>query len=515
MTAPSVADKYTLLRQLGKGGMAEVYLARQRGIRGFEKLVVLKRILPDKARNGEFVTMFLDEARTAADLRHPNVVNVFDINRADGTYYMAMEFLNGRDLRHVLKRALSKKQRVPPGIIGGVGAQAAAGLHYAHEKTSLDGAPLHIVHRDVSPQNIIVGFAGEVKVVDFGIAKAEHQNFETQAGRLKGKYAYMSPEHARGERLDGRADQYSLAVVMWELLTRRRLFRGGNDRRTLALVLDAAIEPPRSFDGSIPHGLNDVVMRALSKDRDDRYPTGDAFRAALEDALTDDGVRHSAADIARYMDELFADEVEDEASLSEERIDVGSDLSSVPSGAQTRAEGSGPRRPFAKTRVDVDPPEAPRVFEDDATDTRLEVGTDDVLPPTALPAVPAPAPAAGPPSPARAGKGRRAFVVGALFGGAAAVFALAVIIGIAVGRGQRGGGDGVVILRSSPAGASVFIDDKFTGQVTPHVVRRDVGSVITVRLEKPGHRPAREVVHITTDKPVELHMKLDKKLDKK
>ena len=199
MKAPVIAGKYTLLRRLGHGGMAEVFLAKQMSEGGFEKLVVLKRILPHLASGPEFVTMFLDEARIAADLRHPNIVTIADVGRVNDTLFMVMEFLHGQDIRKVQRKVAAFAQMIPLAHACQMAIDAAAGLHYAHTKHDLKGRDLQIVHRDVSPQNIIVTFEGSTKIVDFGIAKAAGQNTHTSAGVLKGKYTYMSPEQAQGE----------------------------------------------------------------------------------------------------------------------------------------------------------------------------------------------------------------------------------------------------------------------------------------------------------------------------
>lgn len=458
--------------------MAEVFLARQSGLRGFEKLVVIKRILPKRARNGDFITMFLDEARMAADLRHPNVVNVFDINRDAGTYFMAMEFLHGKDVRHILRRSVASSKELPLGVVGAIGASAAAGLHYAHHKKTISGVDLNIVHRDVSPQNIIVGYSGEVKIVDFGIAKASEKNFNTQQGRIKGKYAYMAPEHVRGEVLDGRADMYSLAVVLWELLTRRRMYRSGNTKKTLDAVLNEPVEKPSVYEPSIPATIDDVIMRALDKDREARYADCDAFRGAIEDALVSIRERHSMAEVARYMTEIFADEIENELTLSEERLGVDDVAPSLVLHQESSKTQTRRQRPKANM-----PAPGPEVHVDEVTDTEV-APPPDFESQTASGSAPVAIDTATPDSPAkqrepRQSSSRRAWIAGGSLCLAAASIGLL--------KYQVSNKTVRVVVRSEPRGAAIWIDGKDTTKVTPHVFDLRNESMLRVKLRLTGY----------------------------
>src|SRR6185503_3867344 len=219
---PRQFGKYTLLRKLASGGMAEIFLALHRSMAGFEKLVVIKRILPEMNQDRAFIDMLLHEARIAATLSHPNIVQIFDVGQVDGTYFIAMEHIHGEDIRSLVRQMKTAGYREFPlehaiGIVLGM----CAGLAYAHEKRDLDSSPLNIVHRDISPQNVVVTFSGDVKVVDFGIAKSDTRNMmeQTKSGKLKGKVPYMSPEQARGERLDARSDIFASGVILFELTT--------------------------------------------------------------------------------------------------------------------------------------------------------------------------------------------------------------------------------------------------------------------------------------------------------
>ncbi|MBI5478859.1 MAG: serine/threonine protein kinase, partial [Deltaproteobacteria bacterium] len=227
--------RYELLRKIAAGGMGQVLLARK-GAEGFEKLVVIKRILPHLVEDEEFFTMFMDEARITMRLDHPNIARINEFGVENGIHYIEMEYVAGEDVRRVDKRARAVGQTIPLGIILRIMADAAAGLDFAHKAKDARGLPLNLVHRDVSPQNVLVGFDGAVKLIDFGVAKAAGRAQHTATGILKGKFPYMSPEQADGLEMDGRSDVFALAIVMWELLTGKRLFKGENELMTQRLV---------------------------------------------------------------------------------------------------------------------------------------------------------------------------------------------------------------------------------------------------------------------------------------
>src|SRR5688572_513451 len=229
---------YTLLRRLAVGGMAEIFLARRDGPAGFSKVVALKRILPHLSTLPEFVSMFLDEARLAARLTHPHVVQIYDFGEVEGTYFISMEYVPGEDLLAAIKRARELERPVPPIVACSILSAVCDGLHYAHELRDEYGKALGIVHRDVTPSNVLISFDGVVKLADFGIAKAEHRSTHTAVGALKGKYAYMSPEQAKGEKLDRRSDLFSLGVAAHELLTGRRLFARDSELAVLKAITE-------------------------------------------------------------------------------------------------------------------------------------------------------------------------------------------------------------------------------------------------------------------------------------
>jgi serine/threonine-protein kinase len=305
--------RYELLKRIAGGGMGEVYLARQRGIDGFSRMLVLKTLLPHLCEDEEFITMFKDEARVTAQLIHPNICQVFEFEQVGGVYYMAMEYLRGDDLRRLWKacEARGAPLRVP--LICRIIADAAAGLDFAHSLHDADGQPYNIVHRDISPQNILVTFEGGVKVIDFGVAKAAGRAQHTRTGALKGKYSYMSPEQVAGAAVDNRSDIFALGIVLHELLTGRRLFKADSDVQTLARVRECHVPPPSRLNPQLPVGLDPIVQKALSKDPNDRYHTAQEFRLALEDWLIQERMSASSAHLAEFLKVIYAERLEKES----------------------------------------------------------------------------------------------------------------------------------------------------------------------------------------------------------
>ena len=297
--------KFQLLKKIATGGMAEIHIAKQRGMEGFEKIVVIKMILPHLANNADFVNMFLDEARIAARLTHPNIVQIYDLGRAAGTYFIAMEYVQGENLRTIAKAARKRGGPVPLEHTVKVASQACEGLHYAHMKTDTSGNPLHIVHRDVSPQNILVSFEGMIKLVDFGIAKAVTQYAETKAGILKGKYSYMSPEQCKGRQIDNRSDVFSMGIVLWELATGVRLYKKSSELMILKEITEGKVTPPREINQQIPAELEAIILKALEKHPDNRFQDGQQMHLALEEFMKNRGLTSSTVHLSAYMRELF------------------------------------------------------------------------------------------------------------------------------------------------------------------------------------------------------------------
>lgn len=303
--------------------MAELFLARASALHGFEKLVVLKRILPQHAESEDFIRMFLAEARLAATLHHPNIVQVYDIGEDDGAHFFSMEYVQGQDLRKLVRAARKKEVPIPVEHVLHVAIGVAAGLNHAHEKIGLDGRALGIVHRDVSPSNVLVTYEGGVKIVDFGIAKAATAQVATIAGTLKGKIPYMSPEQCRGEPVDRRSDIFSIGTLLWELTTGTRLFSGDNEFAILNRVAKGDVPPPTSVRPDYPPELEAIVMRALQADPAQRYDTALDMQIDLEDFAREARLPVSSTRVAKFMRELFTDEIEKAAvELQTDRDDV-------------------------------------------------------------------------------------------------------------------------------------------------------------------------------------------------
>jgi hypothetical protein len=296
---PETLGRYQLLRRLARGGMAELFLARATGLEGFEKLVVVKRILPVHAAEGEMVRMFLQEARLAATLHHPNIAQVYDIGEAAGAYFFSMEYVDGVDLRWL------NQQVVPVEQVVAIAIGTAAGLHYAHERTDARGHPLGIVHRDVSPSNVLVGRDGIVKLVDFGIARAADHRHDTRPGMLRGKVAYMSPEQCRGQPLDRRSDLFSLGTVLYELATGTRLFDEESDLATMNRIAAGDVPPPSARRPGFPRRLEAVLLRALAADRQRRYQTAQELQLELESWARDEKMVTSPLALAQWLAPLL------------------------------------------------------------------------------------------------------------------------------------------------------------------------------------------------------------------
>jgi serine/threonine protein kinase len=316
-TPPSnlIFGKYEIMERLAVGGMGEVFFAAQRGsVKGFERPVILKSLLPDLAEQADFIEQFLDEARVAATLNHPNVVSIHEVGMWNGVYFIAMEFIRGRNISQVLRLSLKKRVEIPWVVIARIIQDAASGLDHAHTAKDSSGNPLGIVHRDISPQNIMVREDGVTKVVDFGIARASNRAASrTATGAVKGKLAYMSPEQVRSKPLTAKADQFSLGIVLWELCTRRRLFQADKDFDLAMLVMDAPISSLKTLVPSIPEELDDIVMRMLQRDPDKRYASCSEVARDLEAFRMRFSPATSESPVALLMQKLG---VEDLAALT-------------------------------------------------------------------------------------------------------------------------------------------------------------------------------------------------------
>ncbi|WP_395806666.1 protein kinase [Archangium minus] len=299
--------KYQLVRKLAAGGMAEVFLAKAAGPMGFEKTLVVKRILPELAEEPAFVQMFLSEAKLAARLTHPNIAQIFDFGEADGAYFLAMEYIDGPSLRQVIKRAATQGVSLPPTLCARLISHACEGLAFAHDFVDPDtGEQQGLIHRDVSPDNILLSRQGAVKVVDFGIAKAAGQSHKTESGVIKGKIAYMPPEQLRAKPLDRRADVYALGVVLYELLTGQRPYASDSEAGLMQAIIYEPPIPAARVRPDLPQPLRRILSKALSKEREQRYADCHAFQADLEAYIVSVGRPVTAQQVAQFINQTVS-----------------------------------------------------------------------------------------------------------------------------------------------------------------------------------------------------------------
>lgn len=468
--------KYLLVGDIAVGGMAELFLAVHKGVGGFIKVVVIKRVLPHLTSNPEFLRMFVDEARLEARLEHPNIVRTYEFGEVNGHYFTAMEYLAGEDLCKALNNLSLSRQLMPLHIAAGIASQVCSGLHFAHQFTDTDGNPLNLVHRDINPANIIITYGGEVKIIDFGVAKS-NANLRTLTGTIKGKVAYMPPEQVLGREVDQRADIFSAGVVLWEMLAGRPLFLRNNEAATLYAIMNGPIPPPSKLRADVPPQLDRIVARALARSPSERYPTAEEMADELDDLLLQQP-RYDARVLAGKLEELFG---------------------------STRAEA---KRSIAQTRsltrnISLVMKLRSEVRADLAEQLDAAVGGDE---------------AAAPPS-----SGARRIDM-ALGSGApiqvaesrsqrGVVIALTVIMlaGIAAGlaytqlRSERtpvvtpAVTSGLAI-ETTPPGAAIFVGGEPTGLKTPTTLTGITQSQLTIRLELPDHAPVTKVVDIPAGK---------------
>lgn len=358
--------------------MARIYIARTTGIGSFERHVVLKLITPERANDQIAVHMFLDEARLAASLNHQNVAQVFEVGEDGGIHYLAMEYVHGQDLRALLAKAGSHGTRLPLELALTIVTGAAAGLHHAHERRGADGLSLGIVHRDVSPSNIMIGYDGSVKLVDFGIAKARQRSIETQSGIIKGKFAYMAPEQCRGRAVDRRTDVFSLGIILYEVTTQHRAFRAESDFDTMHRIVTGDIVRPTRLVRGYPPALEAIVMKALSVDAAQRYQSAGALLDAIESFASAARMSLSTMSLGRFVRELFGDLTEPWKTATGRASHPLRPLESTISTTNSTADPGGAR--------DVRP-EAPATLEEDEAEEDAELpagGTLVDLPPCEL-----------------------------------------------------------------------------------------------------------------------------------
>ncbi len=301
-------SRYRVIERLEAGGMAEVFIGEQESVHGFKKRVAIKRVLPHLAQNKKFMAMFLDEARLSLRLSHKNVVQVFDVGMSDNTYFIVMEYVEGANLKGVMENLRKRGLLMPVEQALYIGIEACQGLSYAHHLTDHDNVPLGIVHRDVSPPNILISKQGEVKVVDFGLAKAAVQVEKTDPGVVKGKFSYLSPEAASGEEVDSRADVFATGIMLWEMLSGRRLFLGETDYQTVQLVRQAAVPPLSRLNPAVPADLEAILARTLARNINERFQTARDLADALANFLFSHGMKVTGFDLSGLVNGVVADQ---------------------------------------------------------------------------------------------------------------------------------------------------------------------------------------------------------------
>ena len=336
---PVPFGKYLLLDRVAVGGMAEVFLAKTFGVQGFERLVAVKRILSSMADDQSFIEMFVDEAKIVGHLSHANIAGIYELGKVGNAHYIAMEYVWGKDLLQVMNRHRLFGQRIPPQRAAFIAAKMCDALDYAHNKRDARGRPLELIHRDVSPQNVLVSFDGNVKIIDFGIAKAQSRTTKTVAGFVKGKFGYMSPEQVRGKKLDPRSDIFAVGICLYEMLTCDRLFVGESDFETMDMIRAAKIPPLSSVIPDVPRELDAIVMRALSREPQDRFQTAGELSHALMGWLMTQRPPYTMARLAEWMQTAFEDEMRGEKGKLDSYRSVGPEMLRSPRSGQHSLAG--------------------------------------------------------------------------------------------------------------------------------------------------------------------------------
>ena len=519
--------RYRLRGILGQGGMGRLYVAEQVGIEGFSKVVALKRILPHLADSQHFRAMFLNEARVAARLEHPNIVATFELGEVDGNYFISMEYLSGEDLAATLTRC-QVAGPMPIEIAAALAQQSANGLHYAHEMRDPSGKALELVHRDVSPLNIFVTYYGMVKLLDFGIVKGVTDPSRTVPGVFKGKYAYCAPEQLDGGLVTRQTDIFCLGIVLWECLTGRRLFLRDTDAQTIDAVRGHEIEPPSALRKGIPRELDQIVLQALSRQRVVRFGTAHAFSEALDRFLAKREERPTSKSIGLWLESVFgaqratlkkaiAQGNDVEAALNllptleGQRVSTGESPGSVPGGPSSAM----PRMPWSSKLTNSGAPE-PKVLPFGSTaspgsviQSGFAAAHRSVAPPFGTP-MNLTAPPAALVNPRRPHPIRQGVVAAVL--AAIVVVAAALLLTRARAKPEVQAPVAVtttvasLTLNSDPPGAQIFIDGDPSGLTTPSTLTGlRAGRPLEIRLDKDGFRPAVEKIEL---KPGETRSRL-------
>jgi serine/threonine protein kinase len=536
---------YLLVERLNQGGMADVFLAKTFGYSGADQIVALKCIRPEIAEDPAFIRMFVDEAKLAALLDHANIAQTYELGHIDSTYFISMEWVIGRDLRAVIDRARARTVDVPTSVILQVIACVCEGLDYAHRKTDPAGTPLNIVHRDVSPHNILVSYSGEVKLIDFGIAKASTQVTLSQSGVLKGKHGYMSPEQVRGVPVDRRSDIFATGVLFWEMLTSERLFPGSSDFSVLEKVRHAEVYPPTLIKPATHPEIEGVILRALAREPDQRFPSASDMRDAIVEIILKRCGHPSQREVARLMHHLFASEHEESQQMLERArryVEMPDDAPPLTPG-QSSIERAARREQNEGTALTVETPAdvagspvqsaavAPKSTEAATEDTPItapEPATPTELTSSKAEDTPITAPEPATPtelnsSPDRAaglGKARLLTPLPSASRRRRFMNAMIVLVTIVVGTGMvisswywtrsdPGTKHGGVVILSVPEGAQVLIDGVQVG-LTPFSSFTVSEGEHAIAVHLAGHRSERRHVQIVARRVVRISVDLQR-----
>jgi len=458
--------------------MAEVYLARMSGVAGFTKPVALKLILPHLAADSMFIKMFLDEARLAVSLSHDHIAQILDLGEKEGRYYIAMEFAHGRDLQQITSKTRKTGRLLPLPYAAKIISQIAEGLYYAHTKSNTLGQSLGIVHRDVSPHNVILTFDGTAKLIDFGVAKARISFQEEEEGILKGKFSYMSPEQIRGMPVDPRSDIFALGIVLWEICTGAKLYRESSELLTMEAILRKPVPKPREMRGDMPPDLEAIILKALAKRAVDRFQNAQEMHQALEGYLGRSGWTVGSPHLAEFMKKLFPDEYQ------ETRLLLAEEQKKVEVEQKTTREEFVPWEPYEHQQRQEGRSQAPGVHQ---TPQR---------PMTPRPGIPSP-----PPRRQRSGI-TWVLVILLLLLIAGGGFILYRMYSEQPAPGPaKPAESGTLLIESEPEGAAVSINGKPEGE-TPVAVRNlPFGEELTVRLELDGYQAFITPVLVKAEEP--------------
>jgi serine/threonine protein kinase len=509
-SAQGIFGKYRLLVELGSGGMADVFLAVAEGPEGlgFSKLLVVKRLRSNLADDPEFIAMLVDEARIAGRLNHPNVVQTIEIGNVGKQYFIAMEYLDGQPLHRILARSQRIGQPLEAGLHYGIITEVLAGLHYAHELADYDGTPLQVVHRDVSPHNVFITYAGQVKVVDFGIAKAAGRVAETRTGVVKGKITYMAPEQALSRAHDRRADIFAVGIMLWQAATNERFWQGADEFQIMkSLAAGEYKASPRLVNPQVPEELDRICQRALALEPDHRYATALDFQTDLENFLESVRMRRAPRELGKRVSELFEDSRAEVKAVVEEQL------------AQLKTSSVANIRPVA---IPTDPMSGTPISALRDHDAMADDPTSQISPGSGN-REDTSAKALSAATYVSAGRPNRSFV------GVAMVLAVAVLLGgfgiaflsrdraQAQGQGTRQpdpppvpSGNVMVVLRGSPPEVKFTVDDGNSGG-TPFIRRftRD-GKRHVVRADAPGYETEVRMIEFIGDQDIEIDFNLRK-----